>query len=105
MCTGLTQGQKNEALTPWLHGLIQTIAGRSVDDPPLTFGDLWSAPGFPAWLDAPKGHSRSIDLQMFTTSVSHGRPYILPIDEGDRSRLFFNVDELKRFCRLRCCSG
>lgn len=51
LCTGLTEDAWNEGLTPWLHALIQKAAGRSLNDPPLTFGDLWDAPGFPPpWL-------------------------------------------------------
>lgn len=88
----------DEELTGWLHGLINRSAGRTPEDPPLTFGELWSAPGFPPpWL-APyiKGPVRSIDLQMMTTNVTHGRPYKLPFDDAD-SRLFFRPDELKQY--------
>lgn len=76
LCTGLTEDMGNEALTPWLHALIQQAAGRRLSDPPLTFGDLWNAPGFPPrWLNVPADSKpRSIDLQMFSTNLSHGRP-------------------------------
>ena len=74
LCKGMTvDPASGDALTPWLHGLIQEAAGRPVSDPPLTFGDLWQAPG------APHGEGAlSIDLQMFTTNLAHGRPYIFP---------------------------
>ena len=98
LCTGMTQGRNtHQALTPWLHGLIQRIAGRRADEAPLTFGELWSAPGFPSWVQVPATSTRrSIDLQMFTTNLSHGRPYLLPLTDSEtsRERLFFIADEL-----------
>ena len=106
LCTGLTEGGGNEALTPWLHDLIQKAAGRSLSGPPLTFGDLWDAPGFPPpWLKVPADPKpRSIELQMFSTNVSHGRPYIFPLPEKnpqptrfrDRERLYFTEREMRR---------
>ena len=106
LCTGMTEDRGNEpALTPWLHALIQKAAGLP-DDKPLTFGDLWAAPGFPPnWLKVPASPTpRSIDLQMFSTNLSHGRPYIFPLPETDpqptrfrnRERLYFKEEEMKR---------
>lgn len=106
LCTGTTEdGEHEAALTPWLHTLIQTAAGLP-DDQPLTFGHLWTAPGFPPrWLKVPASHTpRSIDLQMFSTNLSHGRPYIFPLPEidlqptrfRDRERLYFTEKEMKR---------
>lgn len=107
LCTGLTEsGHGVQALTPWLHGLIQEAAGRDADADPLTFGDLWDAPGFPPrWLELPEGaQPRSIDLRMFTTNLAHGRPYIFPLDEGvasrtlrTRDRFLFRPEELARY--------
>jgi predicted acylesterase/phospholipase RssA len=97
MCTGMSKaGAEQEAITPWLHGLIQNLAGRAVDDPPLTFGDLWKAPGFPpAWIEPPTGTIiRSIDLRIFTTSLSHGRPFVLPLT-NETCRLFFLPHEIE----------
>jgi predicted acylesterase/phospholipase RssA len=89
---------KEPALVPWMHRLIQKTAGRSDSDPPLTFKDLWNAPGFPpAWLEivgAKRG--RSINLQLFTTNLTHGRPYHLPL-EDETSRLFFKASELEAY--------
>ena len=46
LCNGMPGKNSNtEALTPWLHQLIQQAAGRAEGEPPLTFGDLWRAPG------------------------------------------------------------
>jgi len=105
LCTGLTEDEKGEALTPWLHALIQKAAGLP-ENRPLTFGQLWEAPGFPPkWLQMPANTApRSIDLQMFSTNLSHGRPYIFPLPEADplptqfrnRERLYFKEEEMKR---------
>jgi hypothetical protein len=45
----------------------------------------------------PQATPRSIDLQMFTTNLSHGRPYVLPLPDAETSRLFFNADDLKPY--------
>lgn len=104
LCKGWTKDAKHEELTPWLHALIQKAAGLEEEGDPLTFGMLWKAPGFPPpWLKLnPDTHIRSIDLQIFSTNLSHGRPYIFPfaIPQGkpsrfrDCDRLFFDPEEL-----------
>ena len=107
LCTGLTQDAQHPALTPWLHSLIQRAAGRQPGDKPLTFGELWAAPGHPPErVPLPVGTTRkSIDLQMFSTNLGHGRPYIFPLAEPDeqgsrfrsRDRLYFSEAELARY--------
>src|SRR5450631_181313 len=107
LCTGLTAEEGEPALTPWLHELIQRTAGLHGEATPLTFGMLWDAKGFPPpWLKVPTGTTRrSIDLQMFSTNLGHGRPYIFPLPEQDpaesrfrdRERLFFRAEELGRY--------
>jgi predicted acylesterase/phospholipase RssA len=92
LCKGLTvEVEAGEALTPWLHALIQKAAGLPAETAPLTFGDLWCAPGGP-----PGQNVRSIDLQMFTTNLAHGRPYIFPHLEPT-ARLFYRSDELRTY--------
>jgi len=92
LCKGLTaKSHEGNALTPWLHALIQEAAGRSATDPPLTFGDLWAAPGGP-----PGENVRSIDLEVFTTNLAHGRPYIFPHLEPT-ARLFYRSNELRSY--------
>ena len=104
LCKGAAttaDGNKAQGLTDWLHEGIQRSAGLKATDPPLTFRDLWNAPRYPGDLprrcrasDPPE--RRSIDLQMITTNVTHGRPYRLPI--ADRtSRLFFRPEELEGY--------
>nr|WP_315232911.1 patatin-like phospholipase family protein [uncultured Albidiferax sp.] len=107
LCTGLTEDSTQVALTPWLHQLIQRAAGRSENDAPLTFGDLWSAPGFPVGrFTVPAGTVRkSINLEMFSTNLGHGRPYIFPLsnDEAEKSRfrvkdrLFFTRNDMAHY--------
>lgn len=99
MCTGMTISKcGHEALTPWLHGLIQDLAGLEKEGKPLTFGDLWGADGYPPeWIELPKdAKKRSIDLRMFTTNLSHGRPYVLPLTD-EKTRLFYLPKELAPF--------
>jgi predicted acylesterase/phospholipase RssA len=96
LCKGMTTDAKaGPALTPWLHKQIQDAAGLPLDEP-LTFGHLWNAPGGPP--APPNGSSvaRSIDLRMFTTSLSHGRPYIFPHTEPT-ARLFYKSAELSAY--------
>lgn len=102
LCAGGTveapdQGEPRPALVEWLHDGIQTSAGLTRDDPPLTFRDLWNAPRKPG---APLGRcgerdpasERAINLQVITTSLTHGRPYRLPMQD-QTSRLFFRPQE------------
>src|SRR5882724_80557 len=91
MCKGLTTRKRSgSALTPWLNELIQKTAGLPLSEP-LTFGHLWGAKGGPA----PGGTAavRSIDLEMFTTNLSHGRPYMFPHVEPT-ARLFYKHEDL-----------
>ncbi|ANW00450.1 patatin-like phospholipase family protein [Bradyrhizobium icense] len=102
LCTGSRVGKSPlPPLTDWLHGLIQEIAGRKVDDEPLTFADLAKAPGSPRETlnDPCSAGASSINLQMFTTNVTHGRPYIFPQQEDgevDDPPLYFRSSEMRR---------
>lgn len=96
ICTGLQHGSA-DALTPWLHGLIQRLAGREAGQAPLTFGDLWGngyAPGT-AHPGQSTSSQRDIDLRVMTTALSQGRPYSLPFEPGEA----FHFDEAQ-FRRL-----
>lgn len=94
-------GKDRPGLSEWLHEGIQRSAGLKKTDPPLTFRDLWSAPAYPGAAPRPCGEDdpvgqRSINLQMITTNVTHGRPYRLPLAD-QTSRLFFKLEELKDY--------
>jgi predicted acylesterase/phospholipase RssA len=102
LCTGgHAAGVPNDepSLVEWLHEGIQAAARKTLDQP-LTFRDLWEAPGGPIQASAPAAtrtrKTRSIDLRMITTNLTLGRPYGLPLDDGT-SRLFFKVKDLKPF--------
>jgi predicted acylesterase/phospholipase RssA len=94
-CSGLATATHRhegpEALTSWLFGYYQQLAGL----PPgqiLTFGHLWG--DLSAAPEATPPPSRNIDLQMMTTALNMERPYALPF----RTREFyFDPRELARF--------
>jgi predicted acylesterase/phospholipase RssA len=79
--------RKLPGVTDWLHQELQLASGRTLDDPPLTFGDLWTAGGA-------TGESRSIDLKMITTALTHGRPYQLPFED---QRFAFRKSDLEDY--------
>ena len=91
LCPGLRQGDRApEALTEWIHRVTRELSGsRGGDGPPVTFGDLWTAP---AYADEPPG-DRRLNLQIVTTDVSHSTPRTLPLAHGG---LFFREDEFRR---------
>jgi len=102
MCTGgHAAGVPSDepSLIEWLHEGIQAAARKTLDQP-LTFKDLWEAPGGPVQKTVPAASrtrtARSIDLRMVTTNLTQGRPYGFPLDD-ETSRLFFKVKDLKPF--------
>ncbi len=126
ICTGMRQNKeagKNEALTEWLHSLIQRLAGLPLNSP-LTFGDLWKVGKSgkkeggieypPDWMnDLLKTHygyeegkygeyvkaldvDHAIDLRMFTTNLSTGRPFVLPF-EDEIGPLFIKHRDLDKY--------
>ncbi len=97
-------------LCGFLHASIQKIAGRDPErDAPLTFRELWEAPGAPADVLHFGGRisgapARSIDLQVYATNLAQGRPYRFPLDDPrdpecneDMGRLFFRPSELRAY--------
>jgi predicted acylesterase/phospholipase RssA len=78
LCSGLSaEGSATPALTPWLAGLIDDLAGKE-GDAPLTFGDL---------------RAKGIRLEVMTTNVTHRRPQRMP---WTHSQLLFDPVELRR---------
>lgn len=95
MCTGMhaqepPRRNSPEALTPWLAGLIDETAGKTGE--PLTFGDLWG-PGNRKEQEK-DARLRTVNLEVMTTNVTHGRPMRLPFSTRE---LFFDPEELRLF--------
>ncbi len=64
LCSGAGAEDSDDlALTPWLHQTLQNLAGRTVDDAPVTFGDLDEA---------------GITLRLMTTNLSRRQPIAMP---------------------------
>jgi predicted acylesterase/phospholipase RssA len=104
LCRGCTPNAPTLPLdlAAYLHVSIQTAAGRDPQtDLPLTFRDLWNAPGSPGQMLGfqRKDHrARSINLEVYSSNLSHGRPYRFPLDEDeDVGRLFFRIDEMEQY--------
>ncbi|GAB4159326.1 MAG: hypothetical protein Fur005_14770 [Roseiflexaceae bacterium] len=97
ICTGHRQPEtpaNQPALTDWLSGWIDRMAGPTDHGGPLTFADLREC--F-IGVDTPGNRKTvAINLQMVTTNLSHARPYILPLStdmvllfrRGDMDALF-----------------
>lgn len=100
MCTGMRVAgvpDDRPSLIEWLHRGVQLAAAKPWDEP-LTFRDLWDAPGGPPVDELPpsrRRRPRSIDLHVITTNLTHGRPYEFPLDAG--TQLLFDPDELREF--------
>ena len=78
ICSGLRTGDDEPpALTEWLHGLVQDIAGLPLDAP-LTFGQLRTS-------------EPPIELALMTTGLSELRAHRLPHSSAD---LVFRASEL-----------
>jgi deferrochelatase/peroxidase EfeB/predicted acylesterase/phospholipase RssA len=98
--------QDPKDLAGFLHAAIQLAAGRHpIDDPALTFRDLWDAPGAPAVALGYRAETdkakRSINLEVYCTNLTHGRPYRFPAEATeDMGPLFFRVEELAHYLPL-----
>jgi predicted acylesterase/phospholipase RssA len=95
-CTGMRTSDSNlPGLTEWMHEGIQKSAGLPFHSP-LTFADLWAAPGAPSSSSQTK-ESRSIDFRAISTCLSHGRIYEFPQAPDEQFPLFFRLSEFSRF--------
>lgn len=74
LCSGLTPPGASgpSALTDWLHGYYNQLAGKSIEGPPLTFGELWG----------PDPLQRRIHLEVMTSAVSQQMVYSIPFRAG-----------------------
>ena len=98
LCTGLGQPGGLEGFTDWLHQGIQAASGRPLSQP-LTFRDLWQAPGGPDPRPQSSGlqeRPRSIDLQMMSTNLTQGRACGFPLSQ-DSGALFFREQEFAAY--------
>ena len=77
LCNGRGDDPATPALTDWLHGRLQQLAGKPLDAP-LTFADLHDAPRY---ADEPSD-PRAITLQMISTCISHKEPRTLPFTDA-----------------------
>ena len=68
-------------LTDWLHDLFQSVAGRTINDPPVTFGDLWGTEDELA--------ERDIDLVLMTTNGTRGVSHRFPLRRGSVGTALF----------------
>jgi predicted acylesterase/phospholipase RssA len=90
-----TNGPDFEGLTPWMHRIVQAAAGRKETDPPLTFGDLWSALSGEGTTTNPAA-PRAIELAMIASDISRNRTVQLPFLETP-SPLYVEISVLKRY--------
>ncbi len=88
-------GASDAPLTNWLTRFLNELAGKPVTTGPLTFGDLYSAPRAKGDPEETGPGYRSINLEMMTTALNHGRPYRVPFQPPD-TLFFFSPDEMRR---------
>ena len=96
LCRGYDAGEwrGRPGLTRWLDGELDLLAGRANSQWPLTFRHLWLGRERGAAMDAaiaasadvahlalPMPDERRVNLEMVTTSLTHGRPYRLPFEQ------------------------
>lgn len=101
LCSGMPDPagptSRHQPLTPWLTELLDTLAGKDPEGPPLTFGDLWEEGGS-ADEPVPPAERRAVTLEMVTTCLTHGRPYRLPFET---KIFFFDPEEMRRLFPAR----
>jgi predicted acylesterase/phospholipase RssA len=79
---GTTQAQPPfEGLSLWMHRIVQEAAGRTLADPPMTFGDLWGAALPDGKRQQDPTAPRTIELSMIASDISRSRSVQLPFLE------------------------
>jgi Patatin-like phospholipase len=76
-------------LTDFLHELFQSVAGKTLADDPVTFGDLWRN-------GRDETAERDIDLVLMTTNATRGVSHRFPFLEGQWGPLYVNEKEFSR---------
>jgi hypothetical protein len=85
-----------EGLTPWMHTVVQRAAGRTSDERPLTFGDLWAGTAMGVSDAVDPTRPRAIELSMIASDISRHRTIQIPFVETP-SPLYVDVDTLRRY--------
>ncbi len=70
-----------DGLSLWMHKIVQEAAGRTANDDPMTFGDLWGAASSDPQRQTDPYKPRAIDLSMVTSDISRNRTVQLPFME------------------------
>jgi len=90
MCSGLTPNDGKPdvpALTDWLHGYLNGLAGTPSSGQPLTFSQLWGTTDETA--------AREINLEVMTSAVSQQMVYSVPFRPGT-PRFYYDPQEWSR---------
>lgn len=92
LCSGLGDSDAppgQPALTDWLTGYFNTLAGKAADGPPLRFGELWGH-------DDPE-LPRAINLEVMTSAISQQMVYGIPLRPGTPRFLYDPVEWARLF--------
>lgn len=103
LCSGKSPAggpDEKKGITDWIYEGIQGAAGLPADRP-LSFRQLWAAPGGVESPHTPdvrgvRRGARSIDLRMTSANLSLGRPFNFPYQDAD-APLFFCPEEFRQF--------
>jgi predicted acylesterase/phospholipase RssA len=87
LCQGFIEND-NDVLTTWLHDRVEQLAGNSGRQEPLTFAHL-------AQKGQAQAKSRSIQLRMMTSNLSHHQPYVFPRPKEEGKVFIFNELEFR----------
>ena len=79
-------------LVNWLYGELNTTAGLPPREP-LTFRHLHNAPV----CNDVTGSERTINLEVMTTNLTHGRPHRLPFAPEEAAIFYFSPDEWRDY--------
>lgn len=82
-------------LTNWLTTFLNELAGKPLQQGPLTFGELYDAPPASGDPESRGQDYRAINLEMMTTALNHGRPYRVPFQKPD-TVFFFCLEDMRR---------
>ncbi|WP_031436657.1 Yip1 family protein [Methylobacter tundripaludum] len=95
-CSGLNADERADpkALTNWMTGYFNELAGLNETDRPLTFGDLWRGSRNQE-SEIPVEKDRTINFEVMTSAVSRKMPYRIPFMLKS-TKYFFDPVEWER---------